>query len=378
MGQFSQIKKIAKISCTFLNALFSTIAFLILFLGHLSFADKKSKEEPSAILSNTDLKQKVDVVFTPILTNDDKKAKLQYGRNYRYLPEVVQFALDLRFKNFEHALLVLSQSGKSYGEVEFWKKIILAKPQKLSATVCEALTADRGLFKEPLAITSEEAEWFEKVIEVRKKFVKEAEAKQTGELSNLEKQLAELPCEWDGEKSPKSCESLSVEQQKIFLDDKFYDNLHNMQRRDTRFVQATYKNFVKLAAYKRYVTVSHLLGLYKAVEATEVKRKEHYLKRLGGIGRDIRTENLVAREVGNEMLADKKDAEFLARIKNLMDANPLLGITTGLGAELAGCGLTNVSSNQKQNQNEAQNLSQHRDESLSPSTSQRPSLKPVK
>src|SRR5689334_21784935 len=84
-------------------------------------------------------KSKVNDAFTAVLNNDDKKAKLAYGRGYKFMPELVQFAFDLRFKNFDHALELLPKLDYTSEEKEMWKRILSSKPKSIHKAICDEL-----------------------------------------------------------------------------------------------------------------------------------------------------------------------------------------------------------------------------------------------
>src|SRR5262249_14196536 len=76
--------------------------------------------------------ERIRAVFRPLFENDEKKAKVAYGRNHRYLPEDIQFAMDLHFSNFDHALEILPRTIKSQIERDFWEKVVKSRSHDLT------------------------------------------------------------------------------------------------------------------------------------------------------------------------------------------------------------------------------------------------------
>jgi hypothetical protein len=318
------------------------LSVLFLFATFVCFAAAQTKNGSGGSATHERMKnksgqpldpavvEKVKTTFDAVFNNDDKKAKLLYGRNYKFMPEVVQFALDIRFKNFEHALTVLPNAGESQGETAFWQSIVNEKPTKFAAAVCKKVLAQTDFPTADLSPTQVEVDWNNQLK------VEDTTSEKT--LSELNKGLSVLVC---GPDDKASCEPLNEVDQKTFFSESYFDKVHNFQRRDTAFVNANYRNAAKITSYKRYITVENIFKIFRAMNATEHSRKDHFLRRIKGIGRDIRIESISARLVGDEILDDTKDLQVAARLRSLINANPILTKAINLDYELASCGLNN-------------------------------------
>ncbi|MDZ4676623.1 MAG: hypothetical protein SGI74_03855 [Oligoflexia bacterium] len=278
------------------------------------------------------LAQKVNQTFKSILTNDDKKAKLAYGRNYRHMPDFIQFAVDLRFKNYDHAIILLEKLEITPPEKEFWLKILNTKPARLVSPICEALKADTSLnFTE----SQEQVRWNNETDKLIESLIS-AQAK-NAEPSELDKIIEQINCKHVGEAL--SCEPIEPALREKLLNDVFFDKIHNLQVRDTNFIKWNNKNYIKITEYQRHVTIDSLHKFFHAIQATPYDRQVKFLKRYRGIGRDLRSENIVGRIFGDLVLGDEKDMVLAEHIQSFLQAYPILNLTLGLEFELATCGL---------------------------------------
>lgn len=75
-----------------------------------------------------------------VLGNDDK-GQDGLWRSYRFMPPFMQFAFDVRFRNFDHALTLLPTLNRSPDEKTFWEKILKQKPKNLGQAICEGLVS---------------------------------------------------------------------------------------------------------------------------------------------------------------------------------------------------------------------------------------------
>jgi len=99
--------------------------------------------------------EKFNSILNPFLAGDEKKAKKAYARSYRVLPEFVQFAFDLRFKNYDHALTVLPKTPWEENEKTFWAKILHGQPASLPKVICNGEKVS-PLFPQKVEPTAEE------------------------------------------------------------------------------------------------------------------------------------------------------------------------------------------------------------------------------
>jgi hypothetical protein len=287
---------------------------------------------------------KVNATFEAVLNNDEKKAKLLYGRNYKVMPEVVQFALDVRFKNFEHALQILPQTGESSDEMDLWRKILSKKPAHFSQAVCQEMLSDVSFPHGNLEVSQIQSQWNAELktfaAELRRlNTIKQAD-------SDLQEKLDQIQCQPSSQVEPLSqssshmtCPGLSSAHRKEFLNEAFFDKLHNMQRRDTAFIRANYRNYINSSTYIRYANLDSIFKLYKAMLATDEPRIAHFLKRVKGVGRDIRPESMGSRVLGDEILNDPKDYAIAQRLNLIIEANPILSFAINLDSDLSTCGL---------------------------------------
>jgi hypothetical protein len=277
---------------------------------------------------------KANSVFEPVLLNDDKKAKMAYGRNHRFLPELLQLAFDLRFKNYEHALEVLPKTPLSEQRKNFWQGVISKKPLKLGKEVCAALAASESY---PVAsqsdTSSDEVAWIREVDQLLDK-VSAGQKAPAPKSDELDKILGDLKCQ-EGD-----CAPIPQDLRPKILTDEFFDKLHNWKRRDTRFMESLYKNLVQWKLYKPYVNTKNIFRLWKSLKASDDDtRQAHFLHRFVSIGRDMRSESGLDRLIGDKILDDQNDLKFARRINRFNDDNALLTVVTTIDHELAGCNL---------------------------------------
>jgi hypothetical protein len=291
-----------------------------------------TEPSPSKSKGGDSVNEKVRTTFAAILTNDDKKAKLAYGRNYRFMPDFIQFAVDLRFKNYDHALQILEKLQITPEEKEFWSKILKAKPARLVPPICEALKSSESLsFSE----SKEQVKWNQEIEELVQTLI--PEKAKSAPPAELDITLDQLQCKHTG--ATPQCEPLTPELQQKLLTDAFFDKLHNMQVRDTHFVKWNYKNYIKVREYRRYVSLSSLHKFFHTIQSTQSDKQIKFLKRFRGIGRDLRPENIVSRVFGDLVVGDEKDTILAEHIESFVQSYPILNLAMGLEFELANCGL---------------------------------------
>jgi hypothetical protein len=300
-------------------------------------ANKQIDKKKNSLDSKT--VDKVDAVFAAVFGNDDKKAKLAYGRGYRFMPEFMQFALDLRFRNYEHALTLLPEVSESKEEIEFWNRIIGAKPAKLAGAICEDLKKHPEFPSQPLETETDESVWAAHLIDLG---VKLAEAQKPLDRSptKLDQVLEKLTCQQNDTFPPTwQCEPMTPEVRAEVTNHSFFDNLHNMQRRDIRFVKANYRHHIKLLQYRRYINPVNLYKFHFAIEATNWEGYNSFSRRYKGFARDMRTEDLIGRVMGDLMLDDKKDMAIARRLHSIVYSNPVLALATRIEWDLVNCEL---------------------------------------
>jgi len=271
---------------------------------------------------------KAKPLFEAIVKNDEKKAKLAYGRAVRALPEIVQIAVDLRLKNYDHAGGILTKTPLSEDEKTFWGEVISKKPKSLETAICKALMIHPNFPSGGQKAPDEEAEWLKYYTEVVANVTPEAVPK---ERSDLTKSLDRVIC------TDRECGPIPENLQEELLTDKFFDDLHNMRRRDTRFYKANYKSPLKLWQYRPLVSDIALFKFYKALKNTTIEKQNHFLRRFRGIARDMRSETILSRSIGAIILGDEKDRALAKRFGNFLTTNSLITALTRIEGEIATC-----------------------------------------
>ncbi len=273
--------------------------------------------------------EKSKPLLEAIVKNDEKKAKLSYGRAVRVLPEIVQLAVDLRLKNYDHGNTVLPKTPLTDSQKTFWNGIIQKKPRNLEKAVCEALTADPSFPVAGEKVPDEESEWLKYFDEVATKIVNPDNVPR--ERSDLTMSVDRVIC------TERECGPINDNLRDEILTDKFFDNLHNMRRRDTRFYKANYKSPLKIWQYRPYISDMALFKFYKALKNTPCEKQSHFIRRFKGIARDMRGETILSRSIAAIILGDEKDQAFARRLGSFLVSNSLISAVTRIEGELATC-----------------------------------------
>lgn len=287
-----------------------------------------------------DLVKKVEGTFTPTLANDDKKAKQSYGRTYRVMPEFMQFAFDMRFKNYDHALGILPKILWTDGERAFWENIVKKRPGQLAKAICENVGPDSP-FSKYMEPSKDEQAWVESLNQLVTEMLPQDASKNIPQTNqSLDQEIAKLNCSKKVAADLNPCDPVPADLQPSLFTEDFFDRLHNMQRRDTRFVKENYRHPFKMVKYKRYVKVSNIVKLYNALKATEFAKQNHFLRRIKGVARDVRGESTVDRVMADIVLEDKKDMLIARQLQYLVQRNPTLSFLNHLNYGLALCKLS--------------------------------------
>jgi len=285
--------------------------------------------------------EKSKALFEAIVKNDEKKAKLAYGRAVRVLPDIVQLAVDLRLKNYDHGATVLEKTPLTNDQKAFWNGIILKKPRNLEKAVCEALGANSAFPVAGEKVPDEEAEWLKHFDDVATQIVNPNNTPK--ERSELTMSIDRVIC------TDRECGPINDNLRDEILTDKFFDNLHNMRRRDTRFYKANYKSPLKIWQYVPYVSDMALFKFYKAVKNTSYEKQNHFIRRFKGIARDMRSETILSRSIAAIILGDEQDLALSKRLGNFLTTNSLISAVTRIEGELASCQAPGASSSQPPN-----------------------------
>jgi hypothetical protein len=274
--------------------------------------------------------EKSKPLFEAIIRNDDKKAKMAYGRAVHVLPEAVQFAVDLRFKNYEHASQILPKLNMTDSQKTFWEGILKQKPPHLAKTLCENLKTSS--FPEMgLKASEEEMAWLRYYDEVSGHLINSENGSK--ELSPINKDLSRVSC------NERECLPLNDDLRDELLRDSFFDEIHNKRRRDTRFYAANIKSPLKLGQYSPYVLDMSLLKFYKALKATTIEKQMHFLRRFKGIARDMRNDTILSRSIADIILGDDQDLATAKRLGVFLTSQPLIASLTRIEGELPSCGV---------------------------------------
>jgi hypothetical protein len=273
--------------------------------------------------------EKSKPLLEDIVRNDEKKAKQAYGRAVRVLPEIVQLAVDLRLKNYDHASTALPKTPLMDDQKSFWGGIIQKRPKNLEKAVCEALVANPAFPMAGAKVPDEEAEWLKYFDEVATKIVNpEGTPKEKSELTmSVERVIC----------TDRECGPINDNLRDEILTDKFFDNLHNMRRRDTRFYKANYKSPLKIWQYRPYISDMALFKFYKALKNTPYEKQSHFIRRFKGIARDMRAETILSRSIAAIILGDEKDMALARRLGSFLVSNSLISAVTRIEGELATC-----------------------------------------
>lgn len=275
------------------------------------------------------LREKARPLFEAVIKNDDKKAKLAYGRAVRALPELVQLALDLRFKNYEHALTILPKTPLSEDQKDFWGKIIAQKPKKLSQALCQELIARVNFPAPGSKAPEEEVVWLKYFDDVAREVINpEASNKEPSELN---KELLKITC------TEKDCGPIPDGIRDELLTDKFFDQIHNMRRRDTLFYANNFRSPLKLGQYRPWVADMGLLKFYKALKGTLYTKQMHFLRRFKGIARDMRADTILSRSIADIIMGDDQDLVMAKRLGTFLTSNSLISAITRIENEIPSC-----------------------------------------
>jgi len=283
----------------------------------------------STYVLDSGVARKAKPLFEAVVQDDEKKAKLAYGRAVRVLPEIVQLAVDLRLKNYDHASMVLPKTPLTEDQKTFWSEIILKKPKKLERAVCEALVKNQDFPAPGEKSSEEEGECIKYFEDVAKEVVNHSDAPR--ERSELTMSIDRVIC------TDRECGPILENLRDEILNDKFFDKLHNMRRRDTRFYKGNFMSPQKLWEYRPYVSDIALFKFYKALKNTPYEKQNHFIRRFKGIARDMRSETILSRSIAGIILGDEKDLALAKRLGNFLNLNPLISAVTRIEGVLATC-----------------------------------------
>jgi hypothetical protein len=290
------------------------------------------KPKKSTLVLDPAATAKSKPLFEAVIKNDDKKAKLAYGRAVRALPEIVQLAIDLRFKNYDHAATILAKTPLSQEQKDFWQKIIDKKPKKLGVAVCSALVENPNFPPSSDKISAEEESWFSNFESVVQSVLAEDNVPKV--KSSISETLDKIPnC------NGALCTPLTEDIEGQVLTDEFFDNLHNMKRRDTHFWQGNYKSLQKVGEYSPYVTDNELYKFYRTLKASPTPKQDHFLRRFKGIARDMRAETILSRSIADIVLEDQDDKVLAYRLGTFLRNNALISAITRIEGEVPACQL---------------------------------------
>jgi hypothetical protein len=275
------------------------------------------------------VKAKAKVLFEAVIRNDDKKAKFSYGRTVRTLPEIVQLAMDLRFKNYDHASSILAKTPLSDEQKDFWGKILAKKPEKLNLAICQELTTSENFPSLGSKAPDEEVVWLKFFDDVAKDLISSEGA--SHEVSELNKKFATVNC------NDKDCMPIADDLRDDLLSDKFFDDIHNMRRRDSHFFAANFKSPLKLGQYHPLVSDMGLLKFYKALKATPSIKQMHFLRRFKSIARDMRPDTILSRSIGDIILGDDQDLITAKRFGTFLTSNSLISAVTRIENQIPSC-----------------------------------------
>lgn len=132
---------------------------------------------------------------------------------------------------------------------------------------------------------------------------------------------------------------MTDDQEKVIFTDDFFDRLRNSQRRDTRALAESYKNVLRLMAYRKNISRVKVLDLYKNLMISQSPLRDKYVRRIRGLAKDIRGENITARMIGSEIVGDGKDLAFVQRLLAVVKSDLQMALVTRLDYELAKCNL---------------------------------------
>jgi hypothetical protein len=296
---------------------------------------KKTKESKL----NLDAKAllRVNEAFRAVIQNDDKKAKLTFGRSYKYMPEFIQFAFDLRFRNFDHAKDLTSKLPYNDDEKTFWQNLISKKPASITKYMCEEFKKTN--FEVPQLPTHElEMPWYQDLQEVMDELYSKEMSKTGNKATIADETFSKVKYKNEkGEIIP-----LSIEAQKDLLQDSFFDKVRNAQRKDTLHWLDTYKTPLKAWTYQRLFNPHLAFQFYESLMATtqiEAHKKSHFERRMRGIIKDMRVETARMRSIADAVIKDQKDLKISTGIENFLSRYPILTIFLNLESNLAECGL---------------------------------------
>lgn len=286
-----------------------------------------------------------NLVLTPLLKkNNVKKTKKLYGRHHRNLDDNVQFALDIRFGNYDHALKILDDQDFDSEEEDFWERILKAKPKNVSKAVCEELASQQKFPEAEVDLGQlRESKW-KKVLDdlIWNLASPKRREKQDPRVKSFVEKLNTLECQDKNSPETGFCPPLTAEQQEVFLKQEFMDPIRNAQRRSSRIFEAYRKKPVKLIEdpndYNRFL----LVKLDWSIRGTDSKYRNRYLKRLRGIAKDMRKDSVYHRQIGSMILRDYNDVRFMNRVRWLLSSRPVLAVVNGLNLSLPSCKLPSV------------------------------------
>lgn len=132
--------------------------------------------------------------------------------------------------------------------------------------------------------------------------------------------------------------ALSAEAQKALLDSAFFDKFRNMQRRDTNFYKANYWNTYKVVNYTPYYSPSNAWDLYWSLGVTEHPKKNHFMRRIKGIVKDMRENLVMHRFVGSKLIQDEDDYKKAGSIAYFINRYPMISAFLRFDFTLNDCG----------------------------------------
>ncbi|MBK9293963.1 MAG: hypothetical protein IPM57_05885 [Oligoflexia bacterium] len=271
--------------------------------------------------------------FRAVISNDDKKAKLAYGRTYKHMPNFLQFAYDLRFRNFERAKEVAERLSYTDFEKTFWKTLVEKKPAVISKYVCDWFKENKFGF-EKIKPIPKEADWFKEYTYTLESMQKELRSKSPLKKTELDATFEKYNF-LDGKKNPIA---LSADSQKELLATEFFDKFRNMQRRDTNYYSANFWSAFKVASYGPYFGPNNAWDFYLSLEVTDHPRKSHFLRRLKGIIKDMRENMVMHRLIGSKIIQDEEDYNKALAIAYFINRYPFVSAFLRFDFTLNNCG----------------------------------------
>src|SRR5262249_18344229 len=150
------------------------------------------------------------------------------------------------------ALELLPQLGKSQEEVDFWTRVLKKKPKRLGNGICEDLKTQEQFPAHLIDPSSESKAWAHEIENFAWSLVGKEKAQAAHKPCEVDKALSLVSCNNGPGKN--ACAPLTEGQQTQLLTDSFFDNLHNMQRRDSKMLARYHANVIELMSYPKYVS----------------------------------------------------------------------------------------------------------------------------